>query len=215
MWSKHFTEHWIYNHMHWHIVPGKVTDHKVVIIKWLQTNTVWLLIWTYMNDNVKNDTNLSVLRSSWAVRTGGSYRTRAPSSNGSCRAFLTPARLSPRARRPNGPDQNKHKPCINQFSPLKKSITIVIHYASVYLYNFGLEPWMVSIRSCGWKLPVREMTDTSSSICIQTSWHTHSHSSSLLFSKKCHRNVREITNVGEICENCTEIAWIRIELFCF
>ncbi len=51
-------------------------------------------------------TNLSALRSSWALMAGGSYRTRAPSSNGSCRAFLSPARLSPRARRPNGPDQS-------------------------------------------------------------------------------------------------------------
>lgn len=52
-------------------------------------------------------THLSIFSWSWALRTGGSYRTRAPSSNGSWRGPLSPARLTPSERKPRGPEMEQ------------------------------------------------------------------------------------------------------------
>lgn len=52
-------------------------------------------------------THLSIFSCSWALSSGGSYRTRAPSSKGSWRGLLSPARLIPRARKPVGPESKQ------------------------------------------------------------------------------------------------------------
>lgn len=52
-------------------------------------------------------THLSIFSWSWALSTGGSYRTRAPSSNGSWRGPLSPARLTPSERKPRGPESKE------------------------------------------------------------------------------------------------------------
>lgn len=52
-------------------------------------------------------THLSIFSCSWALSSGGSYRTRAPSSKGSWRGLLSPARLIPSARKPVGPESKQ------------------------------------------------------------------------------------------------------------
>lgn len=52
-------------------------------------------------------THLSIFSCSWALSGGGSYRTRAPSSKGSWRGLLSPARLMPSARKPVGPESKQ------------------------------------------------------------------------------------------------------------
>lgn len=52
-------------------------------------------------------THLSIFSRSWALSMGGSYRTRAPSSNGSWRGRLSPARLTPSERKPRGPEMEQ------------------------------------------------------------------------------------------------------------
>lgn len=52
-------------------------------------------------------THLSIFSWSWALSSGGSYRTRAPSSKGSWRGLLSPARLMPSARKPSGPESKQ------------------------------------------------------------------------------------------------------------
>jgi len=52
-------------------------------------------------------THLSIFSWSWALSSGGSYRTRAPSSKGSWSGLLSPARLIPSARKPSGPESKQ------------------------------------------------------------------------------------------------------------
>lgn len=53
-------------------------------------------------------TYLSSFSWSWALRGGGSYKTKAPSSSGSWRARRTPALLRPNAREPRGPRDQQY-----------------------------------------------------------------------------------------------------------
>lgn len=74
-------------------------------------------------------THLSIFSWSWALRSGGSYRTRAPSSKGSWRGLLSPARLIPSARKPSGPESkqrhnSKNKFFLEESRALQKSLIV-------------------------------------------------------------------------------------------
>lgn len=60
-------------------------------------------------------THLSIFSWSWALSSGGSYRIRAPSSKGSWRGLLSPARLIPSARKPSGPESKQRHNSKNNF----------------------------------------------------------------------------------------------------
>ena len=65
-------------------------------------------------------THLSIFSCSWALSSGGSYRTRAPSSKGSWRGLLSPARLIPSARKPVGPESKQKAQLKEQHPPGRK-----------------------------------------------------------------------------------------------
>ena len=58
---------------------------------------------------------MSIFSWSWALSSGGSYRTRAPSSKGSWSGLLSPARLIPSARKPSGPESKQRHNSKNNF----------------------------------------------------------------------------------------------------